>query len=176
MNLTRREKQIISIGIILFGLIIAFHIFVRPAISRVRTLRRVLPDKQQVLSELISKSKQYNTISRELEKMRLEIDNQPEERKILSSIERIQKECDLIQKVVYIKPSTTPVNDTYEKTIIEIKFQSITLNQLIQFLLKIESSEFTIGIRTLNIKRGINDSSLLDTIIQLVSLSSTGQL
>ena len=71
MNLTRREKQIISIGIILLGLIIAFHIFVRPAISRVRTLRRVLPDKQQLLSELISKNKQYNTISRELEKFKI---------------------------------------------------------------------------------------------------------
>ncbi len=66
------------------------------------------------------------------------------------------------------------VKDIYEQKTIEIKFQSITLNQLIQFLLKIESSEFTIGIRTLEIKRSLRDSSLLDTTIQLASLSSIG--
>jgi len=171
MNLTQREKNIIAAGIVLLGLIVTFHIFVRPAISRVRTLRRVLSDKRQVLGELISKSEQYNTISGELEKIRSEIENQPEERKILSFIERIQKECGLLQKIVYIKPSTMTVNDAYEKTTIEIKLQSITLDQLIQFLLKIESSELTIGIRTLDISRGVKNPSLLDTIVQLVSLS-----
>ncbi len=172
MNLTQREKQIIAAGAVLFGLIVAFRVFVRPAISRVRTLKRVLSDKRQVLGELLTKSQEYNAISRELEKIRLEIQRQPEERKILSFVERIQKDCGLMQKVVYMKPSTMTVNDVYEQITIEIKLQSITLDQLIQFLLKIESSELTIGIRTLEIKRGLRDSGLLDTTIQLVSLST----
>jgi hypothetical protein len=50
--------------------------------------------------------------------------------------------------------------------------QKITLSQLVQFLLKIESSELKIRIRTLEIKCGVRDSSLLDTTIQLVSLSA----
>ena len=157
-------------------LLVVFQIFVRPAIGRVRTLRRVLTDKRQVLAELRAKSEEYNVISRELEKVRLEIRRQPEERKILSFVERIQKDCGLMQKVVYMKPSTMVVNDVYEETTIEIKLQSITLDQLIQFLLKIESSELTIGIRTLDIKRGVRDSNLLDTIIQLVSLSPIGRI
>ncbi len=161
-------------GAVLLVLIVAFQIFVRPAIRRVRTLRRVLSDKRQVLGELLAKSQEYNAISRELEKIRLEMGRQPEERKILSFVERIQKDCGLMQKVVYMKPSTMTVNDVYEETTIEIKLQSITLDQLTQFLLKIESSELTIGIRTLDIKRGVRDSSLLDTIVQLVSLSPIG--
>ncbi len=176
MNLTQREKQIMAAGAVLFGLIVAFQVFVRPAISRVRTLKRVLSDKRQVLGELLTKSQEYNAISRELEKIRLEIQRQPEERKILSFVERIQKDCGLMQKVVYMKPSTMVVNDVYEETTIEIKLQSISLDQLIQFLLKIESSELTIGIRTLDIQRGVRDSNLLDTIVQLVSLSPIGRI
>ena len=174
MNLTQREKQTIAAGAILFGLIVVFQIFVRPAIGRLRTLRRVVSDKQQLLGELRAKSEQYKTVSGELEKIRLEMERKPEERKILSFVERIQKDSGLMQKVVYMKPSAMTVKDIYEQKTIEIKFQSITLNQLIQFLLKIESSEFTIGIRTLEIKRGLRDSGLLDTTIQLVSLSSIG--
>jgi len=174
MNLTQREKQTIVAGAVLFGLIVAFQVFVRPAIGRLRTLRRVVSDKQQLLGELRAKSEQYNTISGELERMRLEMGRQPEERKILSFVERIQKDSGLIQNVVYMKPSAMTVKDVYEQKTIEIKLQSITLDQLIQFLLKIESSEFTVGFRTLEIKRSLRDSGLLDTTIQLVSLSSIG--
>ncbi|MBW7992613.1 MAG: type II secretion system protein M [Planctomycetes bacterium] len=174
MNLTQREKQTIAAGAVLFGLIVAFQVFVKPAINRVRTLRRVVSDKQQLLGELRAKSEQYKAVSRGLEKIRLEMGRKPEERKILSFVERTQKDSGLMQKVVYMKPSTMTVKDVYEQNTIEIKLQSITLDQLIQFLLKIESSELTIGIRTLEIKRGLRDLGLLDTTIQLVSLSLIG--
>jgi type II secretory pathway component PulM len=174
MNLTQREKQTIAAGAVLFGLIVAFQIFVRPAIGRLRTLKRVVSDKQQILTELRVKSEQYKTISRELEKIQLEMRRQPEESNILSFVERIQKDGGLMQKVVYMKPSAVTVKDLYEQKTIEIKLQSITLDQLIQFLLKIESSEFTIRIRTLEIKRSLRDSALLDTTIQLVSFSTIG--
>ena len=174
MNLTQKEKQTIAAGAILFGLIVVFQIFVRPAIGRVRTLRRVVSDKQQLLAELRAKGEQYKTVSMELEKIRLELGRKPEERKVLSFIERIQKDSGLMQNVVYMKPSDMIVKDIYEQKTIEIKLQSITLDQLIQFLLKIESSEFTIGIRTLEIKRDLRNSRLLDTTIQLVSLSLIG--
>ena len=172
MNLTQREKKLIAVGAVLFGFIVIFHVFGRPAISRVKTLRRVVSDKRKVLSELRAKSEKYKNLSRELEQILLEMGHQPEERKILSFVERVQKDSGLMQKVVYMKPSTMTVNDIYERNTIEIKMQNITLNQLVQFLLKIESSELKIVIRTLEIKRGIQDSDLLDTIIQLVSLST----
>jgi hypothetical protein len=172
MNLTQREKQFLAAGAVLFGLIVIFQVFARSAISRVRTLKRVVSDKRKVLDELRAKSEQYKTISRELEKVRLEMGHRPEERKILSFVERIQKDTGLMQKVVYMKPSTMIVNDIYERITIEIKLQSITLDQLIQFLLKIESSELTIGFKRLDIKRGVLYSNLLDTTVQLVSLSS----
>lgn len=172
MNLTQREKQFLAAGAVLFGLIVIFQIFVRPAISRVGTLKRVVSDKRLLLGELRAKSEQYRTISRELEKVRLEMGHRPEERKILSFVERIQKDTGLMQKVVYMKPSTMTVNDIYERMTIEIKLRSITLDQLIQFLLKVESSEMTIEIRTLEIKRDTLDSDLLETTVQLVSLST----
>lgn len=159
-------------GTVLVGLIIIFQVFAKPAISKIRTLKRVVSDKRQVLGELRAQSEQYKAISIKYEKIRQEIKSQPEERKILSFIERVQQDSGLMQKVVYMKPTTTAVNDVYEEVTIEIKLQGITLDQLIQFILKIESSELTIGFKTFDIKRGIRDSNLLDTTIQLVSLSS----
>ena len=172
MSLTQREKRLIAAAAVLLVLIIIFNIFGRPAISRVKTLRRVVSDKRKVLSELRAKSEEYKNLSGKLEQIRLEMSHQSEERKILSFVERVQKDYGLMQKVVYMKPSAMTVNDIYERNTIEIKMQNITLDQLVQFLLKVESSELKIGIRTLEIKRGNKDSDLLDTIIQLVNISS----
>ncbi|MBN1805958.1 MAG: hypothetical protein JW837_11970 [Sedimentisphaerales bacterium] len=172
MKLTQREKQLIIAGLFLLGMIVIFHVFGRPAIDRVGTLRRIVSDKGKILVELKIKSEKYKQLSKELDKIRTEIGHQPKERKILSFIERVQKDSGLMQKVVSMRPSTMTVNDIYERSTIEIKFQSITLNQLIQFLLKIKSSDLKIGIRTLEIKRGVQNSELLDTTVQLVSLSA----
>jgi hypothetical protein len=172
MNLTEREKQFLTAGAILFGLIVFVQVFIRPTFGRIKRLKSLISDKQKVLNELRNKSEQYKTISRELNKVRLEIGRRPEERKILSFVERIQKDANLMQKVVYMKPSTMIVDDIYERIMIDIKLQNITLDQLIQFLLKIESSELAIGFKRLDIKRAAQYSNLLDTTIQLVSLSS----
>jgi hypothetical protein len=172
MKLTQREKQLIFAGVFLSGLIFIFHVFGRPAIDKVEDLRRIVSDKKEILVELHAKSEKYKNLLRELEKIRSEIGRQPEEGKVLSFIERVQKNSGLMQKVVYMKPSAIMVNDVYERKIIEIKLQGITLNQLVQLLLKIKSSDLAIGIRTLEIKRGIRDSELLDTTVQLVSLST----
>jgi len=175
MNLTRREKQVIIAGMVFLGLVAAFQVFVRPALGRVGTLKRVLIEKQQVLDELRIKSREYNSISSKLEKIRQEIAKPQENTQILSFVERIQKDCGLMQNVAYMKPTTMAINNRYEETAIEINLQGITLNQLIQFLLKIESSKAFMGIKTLDIKCGAHNSSQLDTVIRIASLSTIEQ-
>lgn len=172
MKLTRREKQLIIAGVLLFGLIVVFHVFGKPAIEKVKDLKRVVADKRKILSELQANSEKFKNLSKELEQIRVQIGRQQEEGKILSFVERVQKNSGLMQKVVFMKPSTITVSDIYKRNTIEIKLQGITLNQLVQFLLKIKSSDLTIGIRTLEIKCGSRDSELLDTTVQLVSLST----
>jgi type II secretory pathway component PulM len=172
MKLTQREKQLIIAGLFLLGMIIIFHVLGRPALEEIRTLRRVVSDKGEILVELRAKSEKYKNLTWELEKIRVQMAHQPEGGKILSFVERVQRDSGLMQKVVYMKPFSMTVNNIYERNTIEIKLQSITLNQLIQFLLKIKSSDLKIGIRTLEIKRGVQNSELLDTTVQLVSLSA----
>jgi type II secretory pathway component PulM len=172
MNLSQREKSVLAVGAVVVISIVVFQFFIKPRIGRVKTLRRVISDKRQMLGELRAKSEQYNSIAEELEKMRLKMGGQPQERKILSFVERAQKDIGLMPKVAYMKPSTVSVNDLYEEVIIDIKLQSISLGQLIQFILELESSEFMIGFKSLDIRRRPQGSNLLEATMQLVSLLS----
>ncbi len=175
MDLTKREKQFAIAGTVFLGLIIAFQALVRPALSRVRMLRRIVAEKRETLSELYTKSEEYNALRSQLEQIRLTIKHQQRGRQILSFIERVQKDCGLMQKVVYMTPTTTAISDIYEKTSVEVKFAEVTLDQIIQFLLKIESSELLVGVRSLDIKCGVQNPALLDAVIQVVSVSTIEQ-
>ncbi len=172
MILTQREKLIVLGGIVLLGLLAAFQVFVRPAMGRLRILERVVPEKQQNLDNLKNQSKDYIALRNRLEKLRLAIVTGQKDKKILSFIEGAQQECGLMQKVISITPTTTAINDIYEKTYVEVKYGAVTLEQVIQLLLKIELSDLPLGIRTVEIKRCLQNPALLDMVIQLVSVSS----
>jgi len=172
MMITKREKLIVLAGVVLLGLLAALQIFVKPALERIRTLERVVTEKQQNLRDLKTQSKEYNVLKSRLEKLRLAISTGQKDKKILSFVEGIQRECGLMQKVVGITPNTTPINDIYEKTYVEVKYAAVTLDQIIQLLSKIEFADLPVGIRTVEIKRNIQSTVLLDMTIQLVSISS----
>jgi len=176
MRLTQREKQFAIGGTVLLGLFVAFQVFVRPALSRVRMLRAVVAEKRETLNKLHTKSEEYNALRSQLEQVRQTIEDQQRDRQILSFIERVQKDCGLMQKVVYMTPSTTAISDLYERTTVEVKFGAVTLDQIIQFLLKIESSELLVGVRSLDIKCGIQNPALLDVVIQVANVSTIEQV
>ena len=173
MSLTRREKHLAIYGIICLGLLLAFQVFVRPALARTKTLKRVVSEKREILADLQDKSREYNSLKEKLQKIHASLENPQKDKKILSSIEQIQKDCGLTQNVVNMTPSTASINDEYERTSIEIKYGAVKLNQIIQFLLKINSLEPLIGIKSLEIKRTPQNPALLDASIQLVSISYT---
>jgi type II secretory pathway component PulM len=172
MVLAAREKRFLIIGAVLLGLAAAFQLFVRPAISQVRTLRRVVAEQRQVLGELTAKSQEYKALQSKLQQLRKKIGQQHEERHILSFVERVQKDSGLLQKVVYMKPATSVIGNMYEETSIEVKFGSVTLDQIIQFLLKLETSELLVGVRSLDVRRGVQNPNLLDAVIQVASLAA----
>jgi type II secretory pathway component PulM len=170
--LTQREKQFVIGGVAFLGLLVAFQLLVKPAIHRVRTLKRAVTAEQKTLKELRDKSKEYNVFQSQLERIRQTFQQQEGDRQMLSLIERIQKDCGLLQKVVYMTPTTMAISDIYEKTSIEVKFKGVTLDQIIQFLLKIESSKLLVGVKSLEINSGLQNSAELDAIIQVASLSA----
>lgn len=171
MSLRPREKHVIIIAFGCIALLIAIQVFLRPAINRKANLKRVVADKKIVLSQLQSKSEEYNSLKQELEKIRSKIENQQKDKKILSSIEQIQKECGLNKYLANMTPSTMAISEEYEKTSVEVKYNQLTLSQIIQFIQKVESSDMLIGIKSMEIKRGLQNPTLLDVVIQLVSVS-----
>jgi type II secretory pathway component PulM len=171
MNLTTREKYIAITGAAIITLLIAFQMFVNPAISRINTLKRVISEKNQKLTDITAKSQKYNTLSADIENIRVEMSGNSNTENLLPAIEKIQNKCGLKQNIFSMKPSNANIKDIYNESSVEIIMQKITLDQLLEFLNEIESMKSIISIRTLQIKHTPQNPTLLDTTIKLAKVS-----
>ena len=171
MSLISKEKQVVIIAFACIAILIAFQVFMRPALNRSETLKRVIPEKKAALAQMKSKSNQYNSLKEKLGQIRSSVESQNKDKKILSSIEQIQKDCGLTKNVVNMIPSTMEISEEYEKNNVDIKYNELTLSQIVRFIQKVETSDLLIGIESMEIKRGKKNPALLDLDIQLVSVS-----
>ena len=170
MQLTRREKVLIIGAAALIGIFAAFQILVKPAIHRVETLKRVLDEKKETLRELRAKSEEYIALREELSGIRTKVASQRKDFGILSFLERAGKESGLAQSVAYMKPTNSPINDSYVETKVEIKLENVSLEQITQFLLRIQSSEALLGVGALRMRKAAKVPELLDAVVEISTL------
>ena len=68
-----------------------------------------------------------------------------------------------------MKPSNPQGTGPYKESMIEMKLEGITLNQLVGYLYRIESPENIIGIKRISIKENKKESGYLDAILQVLT-------
>ena len=170
MRLTSREHWLgafLAIFVMLWAL---FALGVRPALERIETLSRVIPEKQSELERLRTEVAEYVALHDGLRGLRSKIASQEETFELLPFVDSLVQECGLTQHVVTMKPQTSQFGSSYRETVVEIKMESLTLRQLLDFLLKLESSKFLANTKRLYIEKNLTDASLLDSQVEISNL------
>ncbi|MFQ6035216.1 MAG: type II secretion system protein GspM [Sedimentisphaerales bacterium] len=169
IRLTRREKLLIIVSAVFIAVWAIYAFVVKPAVARMETLERIIPQKQRELVMLRTKCDEYALLRSSLDDLRAKVASQKEGFKLLPFLESLIHRCDLAENVVMMKPHTVPLESNYRETIVEIKLENLTLSQLVDFLGKVESSKVLIKTRTLHIKRNLTNQDLLDSALEIHS-------
>jgi len=85
-------------------------------------------------------------------------------------LESITTQLHLAEKVAAMKQELLQPDSNYCETVVEVKLENITLRQLVDFLLKIKSSNRFLRIKSLYTKKNTSNPDLLDTAIQVSAL------
>ncbi len=170
MQLTRREHWLAA-GLGAFVVIWATYAFgVSPVRERIETLNRVIPEKQSELELLHAKAAEFVALRDGIEDIRARIASQEQTFELMPFVDSLVKECGLLQNVVSMKPQTSQFGSDYLETVVDIKMESLTLPQLFDFLLKLESSKVLTTTKRLYIKKNLRNAGLLDSQIEISSL------
>ncbi len=169
IRLTRREKLLIIVSAVFIAVWAIYAFAVKPAVARMETLERIIPQKQRELAMLRAKCEEYALLRSSLDDLRAKVASQKDGFELLPYLESLIHHCGLAENVVMMKPHTVPLESNYRETIVEIKLENLTLSQLVDFLGKVESSKVLVETRTLHIKRNLTNQDLLDSVLEIHS-------
>ncbi len=170
IRLTRRERWLVVGLVVLVAAWASFVLGIRPAIERIETLNRVIPEKQRELEELRVKSAQYLTFQAGLDDLKRKAASEEKGFELLPFWESITQEYGLAKKVAAMEQEVLQRNSNYSETIVETELENLTLKQLIELLLKIKSSNHLLRIKSLYTKKNATNPNFLDATIQISTL------
>jgi hypothetical protein len=173
MRLTRREYWLAGVLVAFIAAWAFYAIGVGPALERIETLNRVIPEKQNDLEKLRTMAGEYTALNDAIEDLRTKIASQQETFELLPYAESLVQECGLTKNLVTMKQQTSQLETNYQETVVEIEMENLTLRQIFDFLQKIQSSKVLARTKTLYIKKNLKNSDLLDSIIEIRNLKLT---
>ena len=167
IRLTRKEKFLAVALATFVALWSLFSFAVEPARERIETLNRLIPERQNELEKLCATSKEYVFLRDGLGQLRTKVASQQDNFELLPFLEGLVRQSGLEKKVASIKQNVLPLEPEYYQTIVEVRFQNLTLSQLVDFLCKVESSQLLVKTKTLHIKKSPTNAELLDPVVEI---------
>ena len=167
MRLTRRELWLVTALAAFAGVWVLFIFSIKPAIDRIETLNRVIPEKQGELEQLRIKAGEYVDLHDKFNDLHSKITSQDQAFEMLPFMEGLVRESNLENNVVTMKQTISKLETKYHETVVEIKMENLTLRQLVEFLWKIRSTESVATTKSLYIKKNLTEKNLLDSVVEV---------
>ena len=173
MRLTQREYWLAAGLVVIVAAWTFYTVGVSPALERIKTLNRVIPEKQSELEQLGIKAGEYTALNDAIVALRTKISSQQESFELLPYAESLVQECGLENNLVTMKQQASQLETDYHETVVEIEMENLTLRQIFDFLQKVQSSKIPARTKTLHIKRNLKNTDLLDSTIEIRNLKLT---
>ena len=176
MRMNDREKKLVGAGVAVVVLFVGYQWAVRPAAGRIRTLKRVLAEKERERAEVLAKAAEYMALQRELTDLRRGAMKANKNFGLMAYLERLQIESGVAKNVTHVKPTTAAVNENYIERIVDLRLAKVRLAQVVAFLQRVESSEVALRVSSLRIRKDPRAADLLDVQMQirLLALAESG--
>jgi len=166
IRMNRRERQLaVGLGVTL-GIWAAWAFAITPTQERIRTLERILPEKQTQVRDLQAKGIEYVALENQFKDLRAKMASQDPGFQLLSFLESMIARHKLAGHTTKRQDVLQPQPD-YSETVVTLEMQDITPKQLIAFLTAVETADAAIWVGSLHIRKDATNDALLDCTIAI---------
>ena len=169
MKFAQREKYFISTAAVFIGIFCLFQFLIFPFFEAKRKIQRGVSAKEDGLNEIIKLSSEYNRYRRSSQGIQQVIAKRRKGFTLFSFLENKAGEAGIKTYIKYMKPSISSGTGPYKESLVEMKLEEITLQNLIGYLYRIESQNKVVRIKRMSIKENKKKSGHLDAILQIVT-------
>lgn len=158
------EKRALVAGGCAAAALLVYLLVVSPYMSAMERLDRRIERKTVELGEVLALQEEYFRLKEKTEILEKMVRSTPGF-SLLSYLENLATKNKIKKQIAYMKPLTTPGNEKYRESSVEMKLESITLTQLVNYLYEVEQSRQSIRIKRINIAKKKGES-YLDVTLQ----------
>ena len=173
MRLAFREKVVLGLGAAFGATILAYTLIINPYMEKMRVLDRRISQKSVELKEISTLAQEYMEIKEHMEQLKGKA-RKKRGFSLFSHLEGLAGRNRIKGNIASMKPQSTPMGGEYKETSVEVKLESITTRQLVDYLFGIEDSEAYVRIKRLHLKKRTDNPQYLDATF-LVSTSEMSE-
>ena len=172
MRLAFREKVVLGLGALLGVMILAYTLIISPYAEKMRVLDRRISQKTVELKEISTLRQEYLEIKERMEELKGKVRKRGKAFSLFSHLESLAGKTLIKGNIASMKPQSSPIGEHYKESSVEVKLESITTRQLVDYLFRIENSEAFLRIKRLHLKKRHDNPKYLDATF-LVSTYET---
>jgi len=162
MRLAFREKVVLGLGALLGVMLLAYTLIITPYREKMRVLDRRITQKTIEMKEISTLSQEYLDIRERMEELKGKARRRGKNFSLFSHLESLAGKTLIKGNIASMKPQSTPLGGDYKESSVEVKLESITTGQLVDYLFRIEDSEAFLRIKRLHVKKRHDNPKYLD--------------
>lgn len=169
ITLAKREKYFVTAAGCAILIFLFFQFLISPFFEKRERLQKGIKAKEVALEEIIRLSAEYDAYKRDAQGIKQLLARRNKGSTLFAFLDRAAGEAGVKEKIDYMNPSTSKGTGPFKESMVEMKLEGITLNQLTEYLNLIESPEELISIKRISIRQNSKEAGYLDAILQAVT-------
>lgn len=170
-KLEKREKRIVLAGALFLLCFALFHFAVSPLLrARDQSQKAVIQKKEDII-----KIRQLQEEYRKLQNQAMDIQSRLQKRSpsftLFSFIEERATKAQVKQQINSMTPSSSEGEGPLQESRVDLKLERISLQQLVDFLQQIESTDDVVMIKRISIQENSKEEGTLDAVLHIITFT-----
>lgn len=173
-QLSAREQIILAVGGLFIAGVIVYQVIVSPYLDARSRLLNSIERKKEELAQIRQLKQDYSDLRIEEGGIKANLAKRSPGFTLFAFLDQQAERAKVKQQIKYMKPSVISGDDSLDESVVEMKLEEVTLEQLVEFLRLTESDVNVVSIRRMSIQTSSREQGYLDVILQIVTLVEAG--
>ena len=171
-KLSRRERIFSTLGAFVLVLLFGYFWGVSPLLENLKTVDRLILQKERELEEMVKLKKEYDTLKGKLRGIEQKLNQQNKEFSLLSFLEGTANTVQIRKNIASMRPQPIATQEkNFQEDSVEVRVENVSLPQIVDFLTAIESSSIYLRVKQVRLKTRYSDPNFMDATFLVSSYS-----
>ena len=167
-KLNKRERYAIMIAVGVVGIFLIVQLIIEPIFSKTEQKKKNLQTKSVMLEQMRQWQAEYDGLTQKANLSKSHFRNRQKGFTLYSFLNQLAGEAEIKDRITNMKPTKkAQKNSPYKLSRVEMKLDAITLEQLTNYLYRVETSKNMVDIKKISITKKDKKQGLITAVLQV---------